>query len=100
RGRGLRVAQGDVAALVLGYRAHPAVGRVRRVRALLVHGRRRAARHTEFVPAHADAGAGGDRVVGHQGLVVAVVAVGQPVHDAVGQRVQLLAGAALRDAGP
>ena len=68
--------------------AHPAPERaVGRKRTGLVNRwcRRRTA---DLVPANAGARSRGDRMVDHQRLVVAKVAIGQPVHQPVRQRVQ------------
>src|SRR4029078_12503146 len=88
------VAEADVAGLVHRNAAHPAVGRVGNVRSLLVD-RQGAARIAQLVPAAARRALieepGPDRVVHHERLVVAEVAVGEPRHQAVRQRIQLLA---------
>src|SRR5207253_10785644 len=57
---------------------------------------------TQLIPAHPrQAGpVGVHRVVDHHGLVVAEVAVGQPVHQPVGQVLKLDGSAGLGDAGP
>ena len=46
-----------------------------------------------------DGTAGGDRVVHHEGLVVAEVAVRQPEHQPVGQRIESPRGPGLGNAG-
>src|SRR5262249_6063308 len=53
----------------------------------------------DLVPASPSRAAGGDAVVHHQRLMVAEVAVGQAIHQPVGQRIQLVGGPTLRDAG-
>src|SRR5438034_736214 len=84
------VTVGDVTDAVHRSAAHPPVTRVRGVCALLVDGRR-CARASDLVPADSAAACGrGDAVVQHERLVVAEVAVGEPVHDTVGERVELL----------
>ncbi len=62
--------------------------------------RRRSVRRTQLVPAHAYARTRRYRVVHHQRFVVAEIPVRQPEHQPVGQRVQLLARAQLRNACP
>src|SRR3989442_125435 len=88
RAAGYAVADGDIAVLVHGDAAHPAVAAVRSEGALLEH-RRRRVRATHFIPAYPSAAAGGDGVIDHDRLMVAEVPVGIPVHEPVGERVEL-----------
>ena len=96
------VAAGDVTGLVHRDRAHPAVLGIRRKRALLVHTERPAGRRrlAELVPAHSDAAPRGDGMIDDQRLVVTEVAIGEPVHQPVPERVELLARSRLRNARP
>src|SRR5205807_7926253 len=97
-GAGGAGADGNITGAVHRRAAHPAVARVGRVRALLV-GRRRSAGAADLVPADTAAARGrGDAVVHDESFVVAEVAIGEPVHDPVGQRVELLRRAGLRHA--
>src|ERR1043166_7547197 len=96
------VADRDVAHLVHRNRTHPTAVRVYRVRPLLEDARR-TRRDAQLVPTDAGqrAGAGVDRVVDDQSLVpVGEVAIGEALHQTVGQRVELLRSARLRDARP
>ncbi len=66
----------------------------------LLENHRGACRITNFIPA--DAGPAGTRVhrvVGHQGLMVAEITILQAIHQAVAERIQLLGGSGLGDAG-
>ena len=92
-------AEADVARLVLGDAAHPAVVGIGRIGALLKDAQGVTATRAQLVPADADRATGGDAVIDDQRLVVAEVAVGEAVHEAVGKGVQLLRSARLRDAG-
>src|SRR5205814_281688 len=76
----------DASGLIHRDAAHPAVTRVGRVRPLLEEGEVAAAR-AELVPTHAGGGTGGNAVVHHERLVVAEVAIREPVHHAVGERI-------------
>ena len=78
--------------------AHPPVAAIGRIRALLEDARI-AAGDPQLVPADADRRAGGDAVVHDERLVIAEVAVGEPVHEPVGERVEPLSRAELRDTG-
>src|SRR5439155_24369060 len=105
------VADRDVAVAIHGDAAHPAEERVRGggAKRPLLRDSRRAVQAAELVPAHTDeacrllawptAAADRHRVVDHPALLAAEVAIGQPVHQAVGERVELLARLTLRDAG-
>src|SRR5262249_37234474 len=95
---GRAVPEQHVPALVLRDGAHPTIRGVRLEGGLLEHGRR-PARVADLVPAHARDAAGGDGMVRDQRLVVPEVPVGEAVHHAVGQRVELLGRARLRHAG-
>src|SRR5439155_18184645 len=88
----------DASGLIHRDAAHPAVTRVGRVRPLLEEGEVAAAR-AELVPTHAGGGTGGNAVVHHERLVVAEVAIREPVHHAVGERIEPLCRAGLRDTG-
>ena len=68
------------------WRCCPSSGRWRRAHRCPAgrHGRR-AAGIAQLIPAHADRVAGGDGVVDHQRLVIAEVAIGQAIHQAVGE---------------
>jgi len=61
--------------------------------------RRRSARRPDFIPTNADARARGDGVIGDQRFVIAKVTIGEPVHEAIRQRVQGLGCAGLRNTG-
>src|SRR2546422_9435589 len=97
----------DIANLVHRGTPHPAGTRVRRVRPLLVHNGC-AVRVAYLIPSHGRDSrcvvrpltAGVHGVVDDQRLVVAKVPVGQSVHQPIANRVELLAGPRLRDAGP
>src|SRR5262249_50846472 len=65
RTAGDAIAKGDIARLIHGDAAHPAVVGVGRVRPLL-EDRRRAVGTAQLVPAHAHAGASSDRVIDYQ----------------------------------
>src|SRR5262249_41353768 len=94
------VADGEVARLVHRDAAHPAVRAVARGGRVLLEDRGRRPRRTELVPAHAGrpVRAGVDGVVENERLVIAEVAVPEAVHQAVGERRELLGAALLRDA--
>src|SRR5439155_26095985 len=62
--------------------------------------RRRPVRAPDLVPTHAGGAAGGDTVGHDHRLVVAEIAVGEPVHEPVAQGVERLTGAELGNAGP
>ena len=91
-------AEAHVAGVVHGDAAHPAIVGVRRVGSLLIDGEA-AAGNAQLVPTHPDRAARGDAVIDDQGLVVAEVAVGEAVHEPVGEGIELLAGAGLGNAG-
>src|SRR5207248_9053346 len=84
-------AEADASGLIHRDAAHPAVARVGRVRPLLEEGEVAAAR-PELVPTNARGRTGGHAVVHHERLVVAEIAIGDPVHHAVGERVESLRG--------
>ena len=90
-------AQADASGLVHRDAAHPAVARVGRVGPLLEDGQVAAAR-PELVPADAGGRTGRDAVVYDERLVVTEVAIGEPVHHTVGERVEPLQRPGLRDA--
>src|SRR5258708_38600538 len=92
----------DVSGLVHTDAAHPTEIRVWSVGGLLEHGGR-SSRVAQFVPPDPGEGvlparAHPDGMVYHQGFVGSEVAVGKAIHQAVTERVELLAGAGLRDA--
>src|SRR5207249_1494330 len=91
-------AEADAPGVVQRDAAHPAVAHVGGVRPLLEDGQVATA-WPELVPADACGRTGGHAVVYDEGLVVAEVAIGEPVHQAVGERVESLERAGLRDAG-
>ena len=97
----------DIANLVHRNTPHPAGTRVRRIGPLLVHNGC-AIGVAYLIPSHGRNSrcvvrlltAGVHGVVDNQRLVVAKIPVGQSVHQPVANRVELLAGPRLRDAGP
>src|SRR5205807_4144124 len=89
--------EAHVAGMVHGDAAHPAIVGVRRVGSLLIDGEA-AAGNAQLVPTDPDRATGADAVVDDEGLVVAEVAVGEAVHEPVGEGVELLAGARLGNA--
>jgi len=52
----------------------------------------------DFIPPHAAACSGNDGMINNQRLVAAKVAIGQAEHQAIGQRIELVASAGLDDA--
>src|ERR1700682_3410285 len=88
-GTGNAIAHRYVARLVHGGTAHPAPIRIRRVSALLEDTQIMTCIGAQLVPAHAcvqDSSATHFyRVVHHQRFVVAQVAVGEPIHNPIGQ---------------
>ncbi len=94
----LRVSEGHVAVSVHRDRTHPSEAVVRGVGPLLVD-RRRGARAADLVPADGRAaGLRANGVVDDERLVVAEVAIGQAVHDALLQRLEQLRRVELRHA--
>ena len=93
------VAESDVADFVHGDAAHPAIVGVGRVGALL-RDHRIVARRLNLIPAHAAAAADRDRVIDDQRFVTAEVAIGEAIHQAVGQRVELVIGRAAAARNP
>src|SRR5215471_18781807 len=87
--RGNAVTDGDVTGVVHCGATHPAEARVGSECALLEN-RGRAAGASNFIPPDTYARTGRDGMVHHQRLVVAKVAVSQPVHETVRQRIKLL----------
>ena len=64
-------------------------------RALLIQREYAGERAAQFIPAHPGARCGGDRVVHHQGVVIAKVTVRQAVHQAIAERIEQLCGSGL-----
>ena len=82
--------------MVHGSAAHPAEAAIGSKRALLEDGWR-STRASDFVPANTGAGSSRYGVVYHKRFMVAEVAIGQTIHQAISQRVQLLVGSQLRN---
>src|SRR5437868_11142795 len=78
------------------FRSHPPRARVWRKRAGLEN-RRRSIRALDFIPPHRRAAPRRNRVRGNQRLVAPEIAIRQPEHEPLSERVELLACAGLRD---